>query len=82
MGTVVHPDDLLTTETTVLVLTRKERETILVQLPDGRVGCVSAESQGRGQFRVRLDFPSDVRIYRSEIAPEEVLAEAERTMGR
>jgi len=53
----------------VLILTRKPRESVVIQLPDGRRVTVVLMDVHRTGQRVRLGFdaPADVKIHRDEL---------------
>ena len=50
-----------------LILERKEGESIVIILPDGRTGRLTITSTGRSHARVAIDLPSDVTVLREEL---------------
>lgn len=58
----------------MLILSRKIREQILVIMPDGRLIEVEVmDRKGSGEVKIGVGAPPDVKIYRREIAPQDVL---------
>ena len=53
----------------MLILTRKPRESVVIQLPDGRRVTVVVMDVHRTGQRIRLGFdaPADVKIHRDEL---------------
>ncbi len=53
-----------------LVLSRHQGESVILEHPAGRITVTVATIDKRGQVRLAFDAPSEVQIFRSEIAPK------------
>ncbi len=55
----------------MLVLTRKEGESIVLDTPQGKITIVVVEARDHhGAARIGIDAPRDVPIWREEIRPK------------
>jgi sRNA-binding carbon storage regulator CsrA len=55
-----------------LILSRREGERILFDLPSGEVIALTLLVVGRGKAKVHIVAPKQVVVWRGEIAPDEV----------
>lgn len=51
----------------MLVLSRRELETVVILLPDGRQMTVKLQELRGNRARLSFDAPPDISIYRSEV---------------
>ena len=51
----------------MLVLTRKENESIEITLPDGQQLTVMVTEVERGRARIGIEAPTEIKILRSEL---------------
>lgn len=51
----------------MLVLSRREQETVVILLPDGREITVKLQELRGNRARISFDAPPDISIFRSEV---------------
>lgn len=51
----------------MLILGRKENESVVLRLPDGETVIITLTQLGGSQIRLGIEAPSEVGIYRKEL---------------